>query len=261
MSMKQLVVCVMMLLATTLPAATDSLWEHNGSTVRLRGTEVERIFEYEQPRTDLQSAGVNAGTVLFNGKQIDDRLVGTAYRFSKKCGAIGYEVAGFLKANAQTLTLTGRSPQRNATCRIVGYHDDVLVFNDRGTIEQLSNAQTVHAVAAPARKLFVDRIPIEPAFEPDKPTSFIASSGTAQLTFPVLACKSRRTFDRWLQSFHQSSPETGPMIVTEGVKTKGCAALNPGPVEIVRADSQYICVRPKGKASCYWTLRYMVEFG
>src|SRR5215212_9655887 len=128
--------CSLLLAGLATSAAADTVWEHNGSIVQLREEGTQRSFRYSDPRAELQKAGVENGTVLFEGKKTGNRFSGTAYRFSRGCGAIGYEVDGTVSPTAKDLTLSGRAPKRNSKCEVVGHFTDVLVFRRRTAVEQ-----------------------------------------------------------------------------------------------------------------------------
>ena len=113
------------LLAST-EAHSQSQWDHNGSTLRLRASGADRVFEYEKPRVGLS---VTPGTRLFAGKKQGDRYVGTAYVFSDRCGALPFAVEGPVSADQRRVTLYGKTPVRDPACRVASYRDEVLVFS------------------------------------------------------------------------------------------------------------------------------------
>lgn len=77
--------------AAIVPTATsaDSLWDHNGSLVRLVSQGSKRQFVYERPRPLLAAAGVQKGTLLFDGWREGQTYYGTARVFSKDCARPG----------------------------------------------------------------------------------------------------------------------------------------------------------------------------
>ena len=112
------------------PASADSCWMHNGSLMRLVAQGNERWFYYEEPRQVLAAGGVQPGTLLFNGRKVDNGYVGTARVFSKFCpGApMEYSVKGPVEPNQTTVTLFGDRPVHEQ-CRTTGrYTTDRLVF-------------------------------------------------------------------------------------------------------------------------------------
>ena len=60
----------------------ESIWTHNGSTVRWVSSGQDRWLYYVDPRPGLP---VVPDTLLFEGQRIENRLVGTAYVFSSVC--------------------------------------------------------------------------------------------------------------------------------------------------------------------------------
>lgn len=105
------------------------LWNHNGSTMRLVADGASRKFLYETPRTELEAVGVRNGTMLFYGKKSGDSYSGTAYIFSRNCGAKAFAVSGPVATDQRSVTLYGKAPQLGGNCAISSYRDEVLVFN------------------------------------------------------------------------------------------------------------------------------------
>lgn len=258
--------CSLLLLGLAVPGAADSVWEHNGSTLQLREEGTLRSFRYSNPRAELQKAGVDDGTVLFEGKKIGNRFSGTAYRFSKGCGAVGYEVEGTVSPTVGALTLSGRAPRRNSKCEVVGHFTDQLVFRRRGAVEQRPVAAALDKKLAPLaqpKKQKREAIPSNgsevgnASAEPKTPPP--TGKAQATLPYPVMGCKSRDTFDQWVGMFRRADPASEAKVVAQGMRTKDCAALKDGPVDIDQADDSYLCVRPIGHADCFWTLRASVR--
>jgi hypothetical protein len=258
--------CSLLLLGLATPGAAGSLWEHNGSLLQLREEGTLRSFRYSRPRAELKKAGVEDGTVLFEGKKIGNRFSGTAYRFSKGCGAIGYAVEGAVSPNTRGLRLSGRAPRRNLKCEVVGRFTDVLVFRPWGVVEQQPAASTVDqkvTQAAQPKKREHETVARDGSEDggifPQSDTPAPTSKAQATLPYPVMGCKSRDTFDQWVEMFRRADAASEAKVVAQGMKTKDCAALRDGPVEIDQADDSYLCVRPIGKTDCYWTLRVSVR--
>lgn len=107
-------------------AGAQTEWEHNGSVMILSSSGSSRVFTYLRPRDGLPVA---PGTVLFSGRRTGDSYRGMAHIFSSRCGAKSYAVAGAVGFDQRSVTLYGRKPRLDASCRAVGYVDDVLVFN------------------------------------------------------------------------------------------------------------------------------------
>ena len=111
-----------------------SYWAYNESLFALKSSGDVRQFVYEKPRAGLAAMGVKKGTVLFDGRKDGDTYVGTAYVFSKSCGATSYFVSGNVSNNDLTVTLRGKVPVLDDGCDVKRYNDNVLNFRYRGKI-------------------------------------------------------------------------------------------------------------------------------
>lgn len=243
--MKRGVCLVFLLVNFAVPASADSLWMHNGSVMRLQGDGPNRSFEYVRPRTQLRNEGVEPGTVLFKGKLgSDGSYSGTAFRFSRQCGAIGYSVEGNVDADG-SLTLMGRVPQRDRTCAIVGYSFDVLVFSGPPAARQREKQITAR---------------INPS-EPERGPALQEPKNTSRLPIKVIGCTSRQTFVHWVQEFRKANAEAQAKVFAQGMQIKGCAVIAEGPVSVIKTRDLYSCVRPVGEPRCYWTLRAALDQG
>jgi hypothetical protein len=109
--------------------AGGSLWDHNGSTVRLVADGTRRTFVYEIPRQSLKDLGVAKGTVLFEGRKIDQTYVGMAYVFSSRCNPRKYQVAGPVAGDLRQVTVYGEVSRVDQNCKeIPPARADVLTF-------------------------------------------------------------------------------------------------------------------------------------
>ena len=72
----------------------ESIWTHNGSTVRWVSSGQDRWLYYLKPRPGLIAIGVEPDTLLFQGHRIGNILAGTAYVFSENCPPTPYPVEG-----------------------------------------------------------------------------------------------------------------------------------------------------------------------
>ncbi len=114
----------------TLNNSGRSLWTHNGSLVYLTAEGDTRRFYYKQPREGMRAVGARPGTILFEGRRDGTSYAGTAYIFTTQCGAIPYQVRGVVSHDERQVTLRGAAPsQVEGGCRVLGYRDDVLVFD------------------------------------------------------------------------------------------------------------------------------------
>lgn len=111
-------------------ALADSCWDHNGSLMRLQAQGNQRWLSYEVPRDVLRQAGVQRGTLLFNGVKNGNWYSGTARVFSKFCpgSPLEYYVEGPVRGDQLQVTVSGTREVFNQ-CRPTGrYTSDTLVF-------------------------------------------------------------------------------------------------------------------------------------
>jgi hypothetical protein len=109
-----------------------SLWNHNGSTMRLEAAGARRRFVYDQPRPGMRAVGATPGTLLFDGTRRGDSYAGVAYVFAGECGRFPYDVTGRLASETEVV-MSGMAPTvSRATCAIEGYRQDRLVFGYLG---------------------------------------------------------------------------------------------------------------------------------
>ena len=132
--------------------AATSLWDHNGSTVNLVADGTTREFRYDQPRPGMLQAGARSGSLLFTGRSINGRYLGTAYIFNRECGQIPYPVSGPILANYERVVLTGQAPRVDANCRVVGYFTDTLEFSYLKSVRITSNVITPNVIAPNVRE-------------------------------------------------------------------------------------------------------------
>ncbi len=96
----------------------ESIWTHNGSTVRWVSSGQDRWFYYVDPRPGLP---VVPDTLLFEGQRIGNRLVGTAYVFSSACPPTPYTVEGIIYSETD-VSLFGAVPVVDpVSCDLVDY--------------------------------------------------------------------------------------------------------------------------------------------
>ena len=105
-----------------------SLWDHNGSVMRLVANGDNRQFFYQSPRQGMINEGVTTGTLLFEGVRNGDTYSGTAFVFRRQCGSFPFEVRGTVAGDERTVTLVGSAPRIGADCRVTGHVSDTLVF-------------------------------------------------------------------------------------------------------------------------------------
>lgn len=111
-------------------AIADSCWSHNGSIMRLQAEGNQRWLSYEVPRSVLANAGVQPGTLLFNGTKTGNWYSGTARVFSKYCPGtpLEYLVEGPVREDQLQVTVQGTREVYDR-CQPTGrFKTDTLVF-------------------------------------------------------------------------------------------------------------------------------------
>jgi hypothetical protein len=121
-----------------------SLWDLNGSEMSLSANGAQRQFRYHTVRPGLQEAGVQPGTLWFQGTRSGDQYSGTAYVFSNTCGGLPYPVTGLVSPDGQTITIHGSAPiVTGDSCAVVDHRDtaDALHLTHQATIAR-ANGET-----------------------------------------------------------------------------------------------------------------------
>lgn len=123
-------ICLSLVVISAETAAQQAtLWNHNGSLVSLSAAGARRQFHYQTPAAGLLEVGVQSRTLLFDGRRDGNRYSGTAYVFSKVCGALPYAVTGPVSPDQRGVTMYGKAPVVDSSCHVIGHRDDVLVFS------------------------------------------------------------------------------------------------------------------------------------
>jgi hypothetical protein len=76
----------------------------------------------------MVEAGAHPGSLLFRGKSVRGRYLGTAVIFKGHCGQYTYPVSGPILDAYERVVLTGQAPRVAADCSIEGYFEDTLDF-------------------------------------------------------------------------------------------------------------------------------------
>lgn len=109
-------------------ASSSTVWRHNGSTVYLVTNGSSREFYYQEPSESMRAAGAGEGALLFRGRSVNARYVGTAYIFSRRCGPVPYQVAGPILDNYERVVLQGQAPRLGPDCKPQSFFADALEF-------------------------------------------------------------------------------------------------------------------------------------
>jgi hypothetical protein len=133
-------ICFVIACSIANPAqAASSLWEHNGSTMYLVANGAAREFHYYNPRIGMLQAGALPGSLLFHGRSVNGRYVGTAYLFNPDCGQFPYQVSGPILNDYERVVLKGEAPRIDANCNIVEYFTDTLEFSFLKPMKRIPN--------------------------------------------------------------------------------------------------------------------------
>lgn len=97
----------------------SGVWRLNESTLYLVTEGDAHRFYYDEPRGNLRGFGVTPGTLLLSGRQSGQRFEGTAYTFSRNCGALAFRVSGSFDVDGRALVAEGDAPFVNPDCRVV----------------------------------------------------------------------------------------------------------------------------------------------
>ena len=132
MRIKLLFLLPLFLASATLGRSESSphptLWEHNGSILYLVVNGSSRELYYQEPRQGMVEAGARPGSLLFHGKSVRGKYIGTAFIFNSRCGQYPYPVSGPILDSYERVVLTGRAPRIAADCSVEGYFEDTLDF-------------------------------------------------------------------------------------------------------------------------------------
>lgn len=106
-------------------AVSGTLWNHDGSTVRLEATGRGRRLYYVSL---APGAPAKAGDEAFEGVREGPVFSGLAFSFSENCPPDSYPVRGSVSADESVIKMHGKRPRRDAQCSVSGYGDDELTF-------------------------------------------------------------------------------------------------------------------------------------
>ena len=111
--------------ASTAICEPVSLWNSNGSVMSMEVVGAEHVFRYQEPRIGMRQAGVVSGTLRFKGTRSGDAYTGTAFVFSRRCGAHPFRVTGTISEDKREIEAFGSAPGGfDAACRPLAFHTD-----------------------------------------------------------------------------------------------------------------------------------------
>lgn len=95
--------------------SAESVWTHNGSTIKWESDGQKRSASYLQPRPGLENAGIRRGVKLFEGTRKGAVLSGNSYSFKNGCEPISFAVTATVTDERQ-IVFTGEAPIRSSGC-------------------------------------------------------------------------------------------------------------------------------------------------
>ncbi len=107
----------------------SSYWTQNGSILYLVADGALRRFYYHKPRPAMLLAGAKPGSLLFAGRKDGNQYEGTAYTYSRRCGAFPYPASGTVEDGSTRVVVRGQVPQLTFACKVAGHRVESLVFD------------------------------------------------------------------------------------------------------------------------------------
>lgn len=104
----------------------ESYWIMSDSQMGLVRQGAQLRFYYVNPRQGMREVNVRPGTLYMTGKLDGGTVDGTAYTFSKICGALEYEVSGW--GNDSSVTVSGNAPMVDSSCIIRQYEQRTSIL-------------------------------------------------------------------------------------------------------------------------------------
>ena len=91
-------------------ADQESLSTYNGSEMYSVTKNQVIEFRYQKPRQALIPFGVTPGTLAFRGVLRNREYVGTAFKFTRECGALSFPAHGTILDDGRRVLLAGQFP-------------------------------------------------------------------------------------------------------------------------------------------------------
>jgi clan AA aspartic protease (TIGR02281 family) len=92
-------------------------WLYQDSVMYLVTKGEAREFRYKEPRAALLGFGVTEGTLAFRGVLRDGQYIGTAFKFTRECGALSFPARGPVLDDGKLVRLKGWLTQVDGWCR------------------------------------------------------------------------------------------------------------------------------------------------
>ena len=110
---------------TASPEATPAvpqvtLWNHNGSTMRLEANAGTLSMTYEIPREAMLQVGVRKGDNLFTCSRDGSKLSCTTRIFHPRCGKHDFAAVGIMSDDEKNIRIRGNAPGLDSECNESG---------------------------------------------------------------------------------------------------------------------------------------------
>lgn len=97
-----------------------TLWDHNGSTMRLEADATKLSMIYETPRQGMRQVGVHKGDNLFTCGRDGSKLSCTSRIFHPRCGKHDFLAEGSFSDTDRIIQIRGDAPGFDDSCRETG---------------------------------------------------------------------------------------------------------------------------------------------
>jgi hypothetical protein len=102
----------------------SSRWEQDGSIVDLIADGASRKFFYEKSH----DGAAKRSSLFFSGQKEGNHYSGVAYASTANCKPRGFQVSGDVSADEKQVTLRGKRPILDSSCKVTSYSEEPLVL-------------------------------------------------------------------------------------------------------------------------------------
>jgi clan AA aspartic protease (TIGR02281 family) len=166
-------------------ADQESLWTYNGSEMYSVTKDQVIEFRYQKPRRALIPFGVTPGTLAFRGALHNGEYVGTAFKFTRECGALSFPARGTILDDGKRVLLAGQFPLVDSWCNNIGSVEQKLEFRLVKMFDVAPGTQNRFSqIEVPLKKVggtYVVPVEINEAITLD----FTVDSGAAHVSVPT----------------------------------------------------------------------------
>ena len=117
------------------PSAQATLWDHNGSTMRLEASAATLSMNYENPRKGMRQAGVRKGDNLFTCDRDGKNLSCTSRIFHPRCGKHDFAATGTISDDEKSIRIRGNAPGLDSDCNENGRRPQDWTFTYLSPVE------------------------------------------------------------------------------------------------------------------------------